>query len=580
MIQPPHAYLLLFSGESAALSPLPAAGEVTLGRGAGGALEVTEGGEAGGDARMQVRPEGTELWPLGSTAVRINGHTLEGRRNLTGGDVISLGKDRVVFYRDPRRAAGAHLLGQQALEDRLEQELERASRYNHPLALLCLRLARQPEGKLRARFKAAVTGALRRVDVAGWDDGLELVVLLPETGETANVPARRLLKAAARLVSGPRVGVALYPDDGHSADALLTAARSAARRVSPGEVGYASEGHEKIDLPGMEVVAVDPKTRHLFGLARSLAQGILPVLITGETGVGKEIFARALHEWSPRREAPLITLNCAAVPESLLESELFGHEAGAFSGAAAAKPGLLESADGGSIFLDEVGESSPHVQASLLRALETGMVRRVGAVKERAVDVRVIAATNRPLAQEMAEGRFRRDLFYRLSAANIPVPPLRERPLDLPALARHFLAEEAKRARIAPARLTGDALRRLQAHNWPGNVRELRNQMALLATLSRDGVIRESDLPAELGQEGSPWLTVTASQGGEGGMEGPTQTLAQEIHALEGRRMAQALEDKDGIRKDAAALIGMPLRTFVSKLRAHGLADFPRGTRT
>ena len=578
MARSAHAYLLVFCGEKAALAPLPRAGEVSIGRGEGGELVVRDGEVLPGGARLQVRDGTVELLACAGADVKINGQAPQERRGMAAGDVLSFGKDRVVFYRDPRRSSGADLLDAAGLTRRLEQEVERASRYNHNLAVICLRLGREPEQQQRNRFKGEVSGALRSVDMVGWDGALEVMAVLPETGETARVPARRLLKAVSGRGHGARAGLAIFPDDGLCADALLTAARGAARRVAPGALGGASEGYERIEVPGGgTVVAVDPKTRHLFGLARSLARGRLPVLITGETGVGKEIFARALHQWSPRHAAPLVTLNCAAVAETLLESELFGHEAGAFSGAVAAKQGLLESADGGTIFLDEVGESSPQVQASLLRALETGFIRRVGAVKERPVDVRVIAATNRPLSQAIANGTFRQDLYYRLSAATIPVPPLRERHLDLPALARHFLAEEGIRAGAPQARLTSGALRRLQGYSWPGNVRELRNQMAYLATVAGGTEIRAEDLPDELQQEGSAWLSVTTS-GGELELEpGQPRPLALEIRALERRRMAEALELAHGVRKNAAALIGMPLRTFVSKLKAHGLGDFPRG---
>ncbi len=578
MARSAHAYLLVFSGEKATMTPLPEAGEVGLGRGADGQFMVGEEGEVPGGARLLVRDGVVALLEGAGAGVKINGHIPQGRRGLTAGDVLSFGRDRVVFYRDPRRTSGADLLGAEELTRRLEQEVERASRYNHSLAVVCIRLGRKPDRGQRAQFRRAVSGSLRCVDLVGWDGGLEVMVLLPETGDTARVPARRLLKAVSGLGPGARAGLAVFPDDGLCADDLLTAARGAARRTAPGDVGSANQGHDRIEVPGGgTVVAVDPKTRHLFGLARSLARGGLPVLITGETGVGKEIFARALHQWSPRQDAPLVTLNCAAVAETLLESELFGHEAGAFSGAVAAKQGLLEAADGGTIFLDEVGESSPQVQASLLRALETGMIRRVGSVQERPVDVRVIAATNQPLGQAIARKAFRLDLYYRLSAATIPVPPLRERQLDLAALARHFLAEEGLKAGRPPARLTSGALRRLQAHSWPGNVRELRNRMAYLATVSDGAKISAKDLPDDLGQDCAPWLSVTPSGNGDGREEGKPQPLAQEIRALERRRMAEALESAGGVRKNAAALIGMPLRTFVSKLKVHGLGDFPRG---
>ena len=577
--EPRCSYLLIFSGDSARLRHLPLTGDLMVSRTADGTLKLHPDDGPGQDAVaiLQVREGNIRARELAPGALKVNGQPAVTPRQLVAGDVLSLGDDRLVFYRDPRRNVGADLLDPAQLERRLGHEVERASRYDHPLAVLCVHLPDGRRGWDQQALNRAVTGAVRCVDLVSWDGGREYLLVLPETGDLAEVPAGRVMDAVSRLAPGARPGLAIFPDDGSDGDALITGARAAAAA----DGGRLSGSEELVELPGHTVVCVDPKMRHLFRLCRKLAFGDIPVLITGETGVGKEIFASALHAWSSRCAGPMITLNCAAIPDTLLESELFGHERGAFSGAVEAKAGLLEAASGGTLFLDEVGECSPRAQAGLLRVLETGLVRRLGSVREVEVDVRLVAATNRSLDQEMEAGNFRQDLYYRLGAASLQVPPLRERPLDLAPLARRFLAEATADGAGSARVLTPGTLQRLQAHDWPGNVRELRNLMAYLATVVRGEAIRGRHLPEHLGSDATPWLASGDPTAGAGqvGSGRAFQPIADEIRALERRRMSQALAAAGGARKDAAALIGMPLRTFVSKLKAHGLVTFPRGSR-
>src|SRR5262249_34590819 len=213
-------------------------------------------------------------------------------------------------------------------------------------------------------------------------------------------------------------------------------------------------------------------------------------LITGETGSGKELVATAIHTLSQRGGRPLISLNCAALHDTLVESELFGYEKGAFAGAKAAKAGLIESASGSTLFLDEVGELAPALQTKLLRVLESNRVTRVGDVREREVDIRFVAATNRDLEADVTEGRFRRDLFFRLSAATLHLPPLRERPRELALLATAFLDDACRHAGRTAMRISDEAMAVLLAHSWPGNVRELKNLMQYVAAPLAGGVLR------------------------------------------------------------------------------------------
>jgi len=247
-----------------------------------------------------------------------------------------------------------------------------------------------------------------------------------------------------------------------------------------------------------DMVGAGPAMQRLFDLVRRTAPSEGRVLVTGENGTGKELVARALHEGSRRKAGPFVKLNCAAVPAELIESELFGHERGAFTGAVAARRGKFEQADGGTLFLDEVGDMPAAMQAKVLRVLQENEFERVGGQQTLRSDVRVVAATNKDLAAEVAAGRFREDLFYRLAVVPIHVPPLRERREDVPALAERFVAEACEKNGRRPMRLSRDALAALQSHAWPGNVRELRNLVERLAILSDGPEIGPAEVAAVL----------------------------------------------------------------------------------
>jgi transcriptional regulator with GAF, ATPase, and Fis domain len=272
-----------------------------------------------------------------------------------------------------------------------------------------------------------------------------------------------------------------------------------------------------IDEPGVAdgMVLRDRKMHDLYEQVKLVAQSMMPVLIFGETGVGKELLAESLHNHSARRERPLLRVNCAALAEGILASELFGHERGAFTGAHATKLGLFEAADGGTIFLDEVGELSPTTQAKLLRVLESGEVTRVGANRSRRVDVRVVSATNRDLKSMIQRGRFRADLYYRLNGVSVVVPPLRERPDDILPLAQVFASRFATRLSSAPPAFSEGAKAALRAHRWAGNVRELKHVIERAVLLTHGNVIESSTLQLDgaepvLGHDSSLLLEVAA----------------------------------------------------------------------
>ncbi len=556
-----RSYLLVFTADSARLVPLPAAGAAHLRRASGGGLEVGPDAE-GALARLTFEAGEPVLSPIGAP-LALNDVPLGAPTHLTSGDVLAVDGLRAIFHRDPATRPPRRVLAAGDLTERLRQEAERARRYRRPLGLLVVALGEPADGRAVA---AAALQAVRLSDVVGFATPVELVVALPECGASALVPARRVLDAVRPLAPAARGGLALLPGDGDDADALLTGARRAAEAAAAGAVARLHADHLRL-ADDLEIVAVDPKMRSLLAFVRDLARSDLPILVTGETGVGKDLVARAAHAWSPRAARRFVSFNCAALPDSLLESELFGHRQGAFSGATSDRVGLLESAAGGTVFLDEVGECTPRAQAELLRVLDGGAVRPVGATAEKRVDLRVVAATNRDLDAESQAGRFRRDLYFRLGAARVVVPPLRERPLDVAVLARHFLDGAcADLGRPAPA-LADDVMLRLQRHAWPGNVRELRNLMRYLAAVAGGPVVEVAHLPEGVSESAAPWRDRRDAAPGD-----RFRPLADEIRDLERLRLAQALAAAEGVRVRAAALIGMPLRTFASKIKEYRLS--------
>jgi DNA-binding NtrC family response regulator len=423
----------------------------------------------------------------------------------------------------------------------------------------------------RAAAGARALGAARLMDIVGWGSPSQLVVVLPElAGDGARACAFDVLEALRQLAPGARAGLSTCPADGCDADTLLSGARAAAEIAAPGGIAAASETAVRLAVGDRVVLAADPAMIRLFELIRKLAASDLPVLVLGETGAGKENAASAVHHWSRRAEGPLVTFNCATVPETLVDDELFGHDKGAFSDAKAVKQGLLERAHGGTVFFDEVGELPAGAQAKLLRALEVGRVTRLGDVREREIDIRLVAATNRDLDAECRAGRFRRDLLFRLGAAVVNLPPLRHRPREVPILARMFLAEACARAGRPALEISEAALHRLAAYDWPGNVRELKNAIGYaVATLDGDAV-QPWDLPAALAAS-SASQPPPPTEAKDAPPRHRFVPLAEEIRQLERARIQEALEASGGVQRYAAELIGMPLRTLVLKLKQYGL---------
>jgi two-component system, NtrC family, response regulator AtoC len=419
-------------------------------------------------------------------------------------------------------------------------------------------------------------GQTIEVEDLGSSNGTQIFPASEGSGEHG--PSRGPLKPGERhtLRNGDLVRVGAVP--------CLLHVEEATGRVVHSTVPPSSNGG---------AVIVDPEMRRIYELAARAAQSDIGVLIHGETGAGKELLAEAVHHASVRAHRPLLKVNCGAIAENLLESELFGHEKGAFTGAHAARAGLFESTAGGTIFMDEIGEMPLTTQVKLLRVLEERQIRRVGASKNIPIDVRFIAATNRDLQIEVARGRFRQDLYYRISGIVLQIPPLRQRPSEIEPLARHFLGLFCMTSRIRIPELTAEAVDAMLSYSWPGNVRELRNAMERAPFLSGGGPILPEHLPRNVAtndddfleektdihnvRPGSPLRGAAQPFVGAPVGFGPLQHTpivprvdAQRMQG-ERERIIEALARADGNQTKAAELLGVSRRTLINRIEEFGL---------
>jgi DNA-binding NtrC family response regulator len=317
------------------------------------------------------------------------------------------------------------------------------------------------------------------------------------------------------------------------------------------------------------LIGEDPRMQAIFKTVRAVADTRTTVLVTGESGTGKTVVARGLHALSPRRNGPFVEVNCGALPETLLESELFGHVRGSFTGAIKDKPGKFEAAHGGTIFLDEIGTSTPAFQVRLLRVLQDRVLERVGDNRTIALDVRIVLATNLDLEQAVRDGRFREDLYYRINVVSIEMPPLRQRQEDIPALAMHFLRRFAKDHGKRVERLTPAATAVLRRARWPGNVRQLENVLERAVVFSQSPVIDVADLPPNLVEQDA--LPAAANAATPPVALEPVQPLRTALDAAERRILEQALVHCDGNRERAAKVLGINRSTLFAKLRRYGV---------
>jgi len=524
-------------------------------------------------------------------------------------EAIRLGSVTVIVQRRTPKLRTRRLRTHEYFENRVEDECARAQRHGSNFVLVHIVLggdgpATRALGPLDdtptpadRRSKRASTdheatprsqendvlellaGVLREGDVvAEYAPGEIEILLFDALPELMERVIRRLEAALVAHRVDARIGSSWYPRDGREPSTLASRARSRAH-------GTASETVLEADA----IIVVDERMTALHELVARVAAADISVLLQGETGVGKEVIAERIHALSSRVTKPFLRLNCAALTETLLESELFGHERGAFTGATQSKLGLLEVAEGGVLFLDEVGELHPSTQAKLLRVLDERKLLRVGGVTPRSIDVRIVSATNRDLEAEVRNGAFRLDLLYRLNAMSIIIPPLRERPNEIEALARKFLDDIAQKLHRVVPHVTSNALALLQRYAWPGNVRELRNVIERAMVLCED-ILDVGDLPEEkmrmtFASQGY-WEQPSTPPGGPertppGGFappalpERPTGPIpiprVGETVDEERQRVIDALESCAGNQTHAARLLGVSRRTLINKIEKYGV---------
>jgi DNA-binding NtrC family response regulator/pSer/pThr/pTyr-binding forkhead associated (FHA) protein len=497
------------------------------------------------------------------------------------GEPIEIGNVLVVVQRrmSPRPR---HIWTHADFEKRLDEECARARRAEGRFVVIRMKSPPNNDGVL---VREALGKILREMDILGAYGPDDHEMLLPET--TASIgrgTEQRIVEELRAKGVAVRTGIACFPEDGRDPWALL------------GHAAELASAEEEKDRT-MQAQAVLSPLDALHRLVDRIATGTINVLITGETGAGKEVLAARIHKQSRRAEKQFVSLHCAALSETLLESELFGHERGAFTGAVQTKQGLLELAHGGTVFLDEVGELPLSMQVKLLRVLEDRLVLRVGSLKPRPIDVRFVAATNRDLEAEVARGTFRQDLYFRLNGITLVVPPLRERRSEILPLANAFMAEAAQRNSTPAPRLADDVKMLLASYPWPGNVRELRNVIERAVLLTTDGVIRPAHLPPAMSVPepaaapapssppsspsniAIPVAHAALAQPAASSApvpQGGGSTLDDEPSAtgrsrVDPKRIAEVLLECGGNQTDAAKILGVSRRTVINWVEKYGL---------
>jgi two-component system response regulator AtoC len=393
-------------------------------------------------------------------------------------------------------------------------------------------------------------------------DGLGLVRALRARGVESVVIVMSAYGSVDLAIEAMQAGAYDYVAKPFRQDEVLLTLRKAEEREELRRENRALRQAAQEQARFEEMLGQSEEMRRVFRTVDKAAAYATTVLVQGESGTGKELVARALHRRSPRKDRPFVAVNCGAIPEALLESEIFGHKRGAFTDATSDKTGLFEEADGGTLFLDEIGELPGKLQVKLLRVLQEGTIRRIGETKDRKVDVRVVTATARDLETEVEEGRFREDLFYRLNVLPITVPPLRERKADIPLLVEHFLAKHNARLHTRVRSVTPGAMKLILAYPWPGNVRELENLMERAIVLADGDVLGEEDLPQHLRAPVGVHAMV---------LESGDLSIKRATRLIEDTLIRRALEQTKGNRTQAARLLEISHRALLYKLKEFGI---------
>jgi two-component system response regulator AtoC len=533
-------FRLLVVTENAVLAIhfLPETGSVTIGRGSDNTIQIDDESISRRHAILHVGAVMTieDLGSSNGTMLRDVPIPANQPHEINVNELVTLGSLTLLIQGRFTPAQTNRIVSHDYFQARLAEECARAERNGSLFAVVGIRVS---PGAPDTAVDEALMRTLRQADVLAkrGERAYELLLVDVNRAQAEDV-AQRFVASLGQLATPATHVVVQFPIDGRNPYELMT-------RIS-------GDGN----IEGDDLVIAEQSMRDLYALIRRIATSDLPVLLLGETGVGKEIMSRAVHQASPRASKPFIAINCAALNDALLESELFGHERGAFTGASTTKTGLLEAASGGTVFLDELGDMSLAIQAKLLRIIEEGEVRRVGGIKARKIGVRFVAATNTDLEAAMERGCFREDLYFRLSAATLVIPPLRERPREIELLARRFAHLAVMRmsgASNTPVEIHPEALALLVSYSWPGNIRELRNVIERAVLMCGNGPITSMHLPTEK-------------------MHGTfVRPAGLDLSADERSRILAALEQAGGNQAQAASLLGVSRRTLINRLERYNL---------
>ncbi|HTN87436.1 MAG TPA: sigma 54-interacting transcriptional regulator [Sorangium sp.] len=572
---------------------------VTIGRTAPASLRIEDPTLSREHARFSLAAGRVRVEDLGSR----NGTRIAGRRvkeaELEIGDEVVLGG--VLVRIEALGTAGGPLgiEGEDRLRRHIDEELARAEQFRRPFALLFVRAEQAvPAGPDHRLWLEVLRARLRPVDRIALYGQDAAQVLLPETGADEAGSMARAIAAPAEQGVCLLVGGAVHPDAGSTAEELVERARDAARRTSRAQpVELVASSSWAVERTGGGALIAGAAMSGLLATIERVAASRIPVVLHGETGTGKEVLARLIHDWGSRKARRMVRVNCGAIPKDLVESTLFGHERGAFTGAQQQQKGVFEDANGGTVFLDEIGELPPAAQAALLRVLETGSFSRVGSPREIETDVRIVAATHRDLEAMSESGAFRADLYYRLGGVVIDIPPLRERKDEIEPLAWRFLrmANQANGRHVQG--IAREAMELLQLYNWPGNVRELRNAMERAVVVTRAALVQPEDLPApvraaraqgegasEPARASDPERTYPEGAVGAPPPSPPpslppsTQPSELEdtpvrgkVQQYEAKILRDTLEAAGWSRTEAAKRLGIPVRTLSYRMKVLGV---------
>ncbi len=565
--------------------PLPESGDLIIGRSMDADLSIDVTSISRRHALLHIGAT-IQIEDLGSA----NGTFVNEQRlargsaaTLVPGTMFELGSIMCILQDSYSAARPRRIWTHGYFEARLEEECARAERCNDTFSVLRIQAEdKQAKGEAMAELLLAVLRPSDILATYGPND-YEVLVVGATVKESSDILERVQERLRAKGANA-RTGIASYPRDGRVPEALM--AKACARVTAT----------DRTTQESARIVVEADVMKSLHKLVSRVAASNINVLILGETGVGKEIFAERIHTLSPRVESPLLRLNCAALSTTMLESELFGHERGAFTGAVAAKPGLLETASGGTVFLDEIGDMPLDLQAKLLRVLETRCVRRVGGLKSRNIDIRIVAATHRDLEGAVRSGAFRQDLFFRLNGISIVVPPLRDRTEEIAALAKSFVAIACHRQGRAPMDIEPQAARALLRYEWPGNIRELRNIMERAVLLSNGDKIALEHFPEDKLASTFKMSKVTVapvapplepsapaprpttsvwSNPGRSRKRASTEVQAIDLKGGVDEREREIIKDalarSRGNQTQAAKLLGISRRTLISRIEKYGL---------